>query len=214
MRVVLVIILTVSYMVSPNWAENSGIFKDNILSSARYLLIFEKWVTDFNMDITEEDLERRMSVFADNFDFIAAHNFAGDTTYTLGLNEYAHLTAPEFKELMGFKYMKSTTTQQGSTTHDTEKVHGDDNWQLFNDYGSAYRRAEELPDELDWRTNGAVTYVKDQKRCGSCWSFSTLGSLEGAYLIKYEHEDDPISFSAQQLVDCDDVDLGCDVRVP
>jgi KDEL-tailed cysteine endopeptidase len=68
-----------------------------------------------------------------------------------------------------------------------------------------------VPESINWVTKGAVTNIKDQGQCGSCWSFSTTGALEGAYFIKYGVLE---SFSEQQLVDCDNYrnggkDLGC-----
>jgi cathepsin H len=74
-------------------------------------------------------------------------------------------------------------------------------------------KLEDIPTHWDWRDVGGVTPVKNQAKCGSCWTFSTVGSLEAHYLIKYGQYR---NLSEQQLVDCagDYDNHGCNGGLP
>ena len=133
---------------------------------------------------TQEEFNYRLQVFADNLETINAHNESNADDATLGLNHMADWTSHEFKRLLGFR---------GKAEKEYEPVDID---------------VSALPDSVDWRSKGAVTPVKNQGQCGSCWAFSTTGAMEGRYQIK---TGDLESFSEQQFVDCSkpEGNMGC-----
>jgi len=125
----------------------------------------------------------RRLIWESNLKYIQRHNLEydlGHHTYSLGMNVFGDLTFEEFKAAyLGVKLQKRNTTRDS----------------LF----MSPMNVAPLPDTVDWRTKGYVTDVKDQAQCGSCWSFSATGSLEGQYFRKTGTLE---SFSEQQLVDC------------
>ncbi|KAH7276602.1 hypothetical protein KP509_39G014000 [Ceratopteris richardii] len=136
---------------------------------------------------------RRFSIFGDNFRHILRHNRGGGSSYWLDLNSFADLTHEEFKAA----YLWS-----GSVDGKIRSKH-------HNHDGGRHKPASddgELPVEVDWRTRGAVTEVKNQGQCGSCWAFSTVAAVEGIHQISTGKL---ISLSEQQLVDCSTQNNGC-----
>ncbi|XP_042497213.1 cysteine proteinase COT44-like [Macadamia integrifolia] len=138
----------------------------------------------------ENTLLKRFQIFQNNVWFIHASNKRSNITYTLGLNKFADLSNEEFRA----RY--TTPARQMLLQHQSMKQH------------FSYENVREpLPAFIDWRKRGAVTGVKDQGPCGSCWAFSTVAAVEGINQIRTGKL---VSLSEQELIDCDKkVNEGC-----
>ena len=125
-----------------------------------------------------EEMETRFAIFRKNMINIISHNTDANQNFTMGVNQFTDLTPEEFK----MQYVGGLKAEVGS-------------------YGckTFTSGASGAPSTMDWRTKGAVTSVKDQGQCGSCWSFSSTGAVEGAWAISKGQLTD---FSEQELVDC------------
>lgn len=149
--------------------------------------LFENFIVTYGKTYTNYQEKRmRLQIFTNNLKAINEKNARSGAKF--GINLFSDLTVKEFEQ--GYLGVKTSVGYR-----DKCKVITDDDV-VTND----------APESLCWKSKGAVTPVKNQKRCGSCWAFSTTGSIEGQYFIKHQQL---VSFSEQQLVDCSKRNRGC-----
>ena len=138
-------------------------------------LEFQNFMARHNKHYEADEYQTRFKIYRDNTAFIRVYNQRNLNWY-LGVNEFADMTFEEFKQIYT------------PTKFDLDRPR---NPQPVANL--------EVPSSVDWRKKGAVTQVKNQGQCGSCWSFSTTGSVEGAWFLA---GNDLVSLSEQELVDC------------
>ncbi|KAL0869363.1 hypothetical protein ABMA27_007612 [Loxostege sticticalis] len=156
--------------------------------------LFYNFLTTYKPDYVNDHVEmaKRFDIFKDNIRKIHELNIyeLGTATYTV--NRFTDLTQEEFSsKYLGLKPSLRDANQVPMPEAKIPKV--------------------DVPEAFDWRTYGAVTPVKDQGSCGSCWAFSVTGNIEGQWKIQ---TGDLISLSEQELVDCDKLDHGCNGGLP
>lgn len=141
---------------------------------------FEAFVKQFGrLYLSEKERELRFLIFRENYEKITKVN-AKKLSYTLGVGPFADFTSEEFRsQMLGFKPNKSRSPIKRYST-----------------------KSKSSPDEVDWTSAGYVSEVKNQQACGSCWSFSTTGTVESAWAIARNVTSPVPSLSEQQLLDC------------
>merc|ERR1711977_491146 len=126
----------------------------------------------------EHDDEYRHNVFKTNVNLMSLNNTNKDSTLKLGFTQFSHLTNDEYRSIyLGFK---QTINNNSNTNEPNLRLN--------------------TPDSVDWRSvSGALTAVKNQGQCGSCWAFSAIETLESREAIVGKK---PLTvLSEQELVD-------------
>lgn len=162
----------------------TSINNKNFWTSYHSSYLFQKWIIHYkkSYDSLNEYLDR-LSIFEHNTNYILSHTHK---SFSLAHNELSDKTPDEYRKLLGYKYVPKT------------------NYNYLTNI--PFNHLSNITSGIDWRTKGAVTPVKNQGSCGSCWSFSTTGAIEGAHFIK---TGDLVEFSEEELVSCDKTDNGC-----
>ncbi|CAL5071941.1 unnamed protein product [Urochloa decumbens] len=157
---------------------------------------FQDWQATYNRTYaTPEELQRRFEVYSENLEFIEETNSLG-RPYKLGVNQLADLTYEEFQDM----YLMKLDEMPSAPEPDDEAMEQLGTMNEGTSSNGYLNNSEEAPNRVDWRTKGAVTPVKDQKQCGSCWAFAAVASIEGVHKIKTGRL---VSLSEQEIVDCD-----------
>jgi C1A family cysteine protease len=142
--------------------------------------VFAKWMKEHGKKYQDAaEFDARLTAFKKNVEIVRKHQADPKRTFDMALNQFADLSSQEFAE----RYL-GYVPQNRDFLRSKNEVH-------LSTRGN--------PASVDWSQKGVVTPVKNQEQCGSCWAFSTTGSVEAAYAIA---SGNLVSLSEQELVDC------------
>jgi cathepsin L len=157
-----------------------------VVACANDRVLFQEFKRKFNKQYSAEEEATRFMVFQDNLKRIRDHN-AADHSFTVGINQFSDLTNAEYRQ----KYLINLNVDPIPVVDSISSP----------TYALDWRNPSANPLGIN-----AVTPVKDQGQCGSCWTFSTTGMIEGCTVVD---GGSLVSLSEAEIVDCDKKDYGC-----
>lgn len=167
---------------------------------------FHRWMEKHDKSYpTVDEKLRRFEVYRRNVEHIEATNRDGGLSYTLGENQFTDLTSEEFLAMYTGRFVVPGETGE---VEDGEMVITTRAGDVAEGHTVHGNNLSAVPESVDWRAMGAVTPVKNQGQCGSCWAFAAVAAVESAHRIK---TGELVSLSEQELVDCGN--FGCSMGI-
>jgi len=151
--------------------------------------LFTKFIQQYGKEYTGRELESRFSNFRESLKRIEERNSKSNGP-VYGITKFSDMTPEEFNRTI---LMQNPIHPRNPTPQEILPT-----------------KVNAVPDFLDWRQKGAVTPVKNQEQCGSCWAFSTVENVESMWILAGKGTNESVDLSPQQVVDCDDSDMGCE----
>mmetsp|Transcript_7965 Transcript_7965/g.20449 ORF Transcript_7965/g.20449 Transcript_7965/m.20449 type:complete len:647 (+) Transcript_7965:58-1998(+) len=167
---------------------------------------FAEWKAEHGITFASDaEEEAEYEQWKENDATIKGHNGGADAGFELGHNAYSSHSWAQFQAKMS---TPDLVDRRKKRKHKPVGIHRDGDF-TGHDWEKSQRSTQMLglsssnsnvPDERDWVKEGAVTRVYNQANCGSCWSFSSTGAIEGLYFIQTKQL---VPLSQQQLLACD-----------
>lgn len=139
-----------------------------------YRIAWLVYKLEYGKVYTPEEERTRFPVFCDNLDFIYSHNLA-NMSYSLQMNEFGDLSWSEFK---GAYLAPASTTSHTKHLPLLKRAH------RMKPPHQQHLPRDGPPTEVDWVKKGVVSDVVSQGRCGSCYAFSSISSVEALVAMK------------------------------
>jgi cathepsin F len=160
-------------------AVSAGTLQNNVKSFHSFISTYDRTYSDF-------EYSYRFGVFVENMKRAAQLQAQETGSAIYGVTKFSDLTPEEFAaNYLMPKSLRANITRSARTINVPEI---------------------DAPTSFDWRDKGAISAVKNQEQCGSCWAFSATETIESYHHIA--HGSLPI-LSPQQIVDCDKTSYGC-----
>jgi len=150
---------------------------------------FSQFISKNSKQYTPEEYNIRFENFKAS-KIRAAEKNAKSTKAQYGITKFSDMSTEEFRTTVLMKNKITPTKEARSVI--------------------APKQLDAVPVALDWRNQGAVTPVKNQEQCGSCWAFSVTENVESMWILAGKGTNSTVDFAPQQIVSCDTSDEGCD----